>query len=297
MVLQIQTVIYGNEKEALRKAIKALKRSVELCQRKYRDLKVRLVYGDSTPLPVFNEKEVKEIQNITGDILEFVYHPFGFNSGTSKGHNVMGGLFSFDRLLIMNPDVIFEPRCLERLLDVLEGDESIGMTEARQTPLEHAKVYDAETGEAPWVSMACTLMRGEVFHKLKGLDAENFFLYCDDLDFSWRARLEGYRLFYVPSAVVYHAKELSVDAKWQPTEAEVYYSAEAAILIAYKYTNNERVKRLCRQFSLASAPERRAAESFAKRKAEQTLPQQIDAEHKVACFLGDDYSKMRFHYN
>ena len=69
------------------------------------------------------------------------------------------------------------------------------------------------------------------------------FLYCDDLDFSWRVRLAGYKIIYMPSAIVYHAKNLSLSGTWQPTSAEIYYSAEAAMLLAYKWSNPERAEK------------------------------------------------------
>ena len=44
-------------------------------------------------------------------------------------------------------------------------------------------------------------------------------MYCDDLIFSWRIRLAGYKIIYVPSAIAYHAKKkLAVDGGWKPTE-------------------------------------------------------------------------------
>ncbi len=32
----------------------------------------------------------------------------------------------------------------------------------------------------------------------------DFFMYCEDVDLSWRLRLLGHRILYVPSAIVYH---------------------------------------------------------------------------------------------
>ena len=55
-------------------------------------------------------------------------------------------------------------------------------------------------------------------------------------------------MIYVPAAVVFHDKALSSDGKWQPTQAERYYSAEAALLMAYKWSNHERVSMLLKQF-------------------------------------------------
>lgn len=111
-----------------------------------------------------------------------------------------------DIMMIMNPDVILEPTCLCKLMEPLKLKE-VGMVEARQTPLEHAKEYNTKTGETEWASTACTVFKTEVYNKINGFDAETFFLYCDDLDFSWRVRLAGYKIIYMPTAIVYHAKK------------------------------------------------------------------------------------------
>ncbi len=42
-----------------------------------------------------------------------------------------------------------------------------------------------------------------LFEELGGFD-EDFFLYMEDSDLSWRARLAGYRCIYTPDSVVYH---------------------------------------------------------------------------------------------
>lgn len=294
--LQIQSVIYKNEKSSLFKAIESIEYATEVCIHNGMTLKVVLCYGDASPSAVFNEEDIEYIRTKYQNII-FRYDVFGFNSGTARGHNRLGENCSTDFMMIMNPDVILESNCMWELLQVFH-DEKVGMSEARQTPLELAKVYDLNTLETEWVSTACTIFRTEIFHKLSGFDYETFFMYCDDLDFSWRLRLEGYRIVYNPNAIIYHSKTLSNSGEWKPTPAEIYYSAEAAILMAYKYSNQERVDKLLKQFeTVGGKDEKKAAEAFKKRREEGKLPKQIDKEHKVAKFIGDNYSLMRFSYN
>ena len=59
-------------------------------------------------------------------------------------------------------------------------------------------------------------MRRNVFEEMGGFD-EDFFMYVEDTDLSWRARLAGYRCVYVPEAVVRHDYEMA----YSPTKA--YY--------------------------------------------------------------------------
>ncbi len=47
--------------------------------------------------------------------------------------------------------------------------------------------------------------RRELFDKIGFFD-EDFFAFCEDVDFSFRAQLAGFRCLYVPLAVVYHMR-------------------------------------------------------------------------------------------
>ncbi|MCU6726491.1 dTDP-Rha:alpha-D-GlcNAc-pyrophosphate polyprenol%2C alpha-3-L-rhamnosyltransferase [uncultured Clostridium sp.] len=293
--IQIQSVIYGNEKQSLYRAIKALVQAVKVYKKRGNLISAQLVYGDASPEKIFNEEDIDYIKEITADEIEFAYKYFGFNSGTAKGHNLMASEADGEYILIMNPDVILETSALVHMFDAFDQDEKIAMVEARQTPLEHAKEYDQKTGETEWASTACTIFRKKAYDEIGGFDADTFFLYCDDLDFSWRLRLAGYKIVYVPNAVVYHAKTLTTDACWKPTGAEVYYSAEAALLLAYKWSNFDRVKHLKKVFeNVGGEAEKKAVNEFVKRESENKLPDCIDPDHKIARFLDDDYCEMRF---
>lgn len=57
--------------------------------------------------------------------------------------------------------------------------------------------------EADWVSGAALVHRREVAARLAGLD-EQFFMYCEDVDFCYRALAAGWRTAYVPLVTVRH---------------------------------------------------------------------------------------------
>ena len=174
-------------------------------------------------------------------------------------------------------------------------DEEVGMVEARQTPIEHQKEYDVETLETDWATTACAVFSKALFDELNGFDSETFFLYCDDLDFSWRVRLAGYKIIYQPLAPVFHAKRLSVKASWQPTKAEQYYSAEAALLMAHKWSNPGRVEQLLQVYQNSQNENcEKAAAHFIELRAADKLPEPLDPEHRVAKFIGDYYTENRY---
>jgi GT2 family glycosyltransferase len=73
--------------------------------------------------------------------------------------------------------------------------------------LGHARESLPAQGEVGAVSGAAFAIRRDLFKALGGFD-EGFFLYMEDTDLSWRARLAGYRCLYVPSSLAYHAYSL-----------------------------------------------------------------------------------------
>lgn len=292
--LQIQSVLFKNEKSALLRTLENLQNAfrVDAEGAKFVE-KAVLIWGDASPEPLFTAQDIEEL-NKQFDRFTIQYEYFNENTGTAKGHNKMAKMQDCECIMIMNPDIVVNPRIFAQLLQPF-SDPTVGMTEARQTPIEHHKEYDKETGETSWASTACTIIPREVYEKVGGFDEATFFMYCDDLDFSWMVRLAGYKIIYVPAAVVFHDKRISANAQWQPTQAERYYSAEAAILMAYKWSNNERVEKLLKQFEDSKGDiELKVVESFYKRKEESRLPVQLDADHKIAEFVGDDYGYSRF---
>jgi GT2 family glycosyltransferase len=60
-----------------------------------------------------------------------------------------------------------------------------------------------ETFEILAASSGCCIVRRDVFNQVGGFDAD-YFIYDDDTDLSLRARLLGYRVLFVPSALVIH---------------------------------------------------------------------------------------------
>lgn len=128
----------------------------------------------------------------------------GGNDGFGAGQNraARGGTAPF--IFVLNPDTELAPDCIERLYETaIEDDHRVAAWEARQLPYEHPKVYDAVTLDLPWFSAACVLVRRAAFDTVGGFDPR-IFLYCEDVDLSWRLRTVGWRLRYVPRATVQH---------------------------------------------------------------------------------------------
>jgi GT2 family glycosyltransferase len=67
-----------------------------------------------------------------------------------------------------------------------------------------------QTRDVDWVSGAAMFVQGDLVAKIGGLDPE-FFMYCEDVDWCKRCWDAGYRVVYLPEAVITHAIGRSTD--------------------------------------------------------------------------------------
>lgn len=294
--LQVQSVLYRNNPEHVIRSLRSVKQASEHSIAQGLFVSVHVLFGDGSSTPVFDEKMAAVIQGENQDHFRVTYEFWGENYGTAKGHNILAGCDDADYIIVENPDILMAYDTIAMLFEPFRLSLStIGMTEAKQLPIEHPKHYNMETGETSWCSTACTMIPRTVFEQVNGFDDRTFFLYCDDVDFSWRVRLKGHQLIYQPSAAVFHDKKLSDHAAWLPTSAEKYFSAEAGLLLTYKWSRADLTKRILSQFSRSNDPDYvRACTEFERRKQEHRLPEQLDEKHQVAEFIDNNYGIMRF---
>jgi GT2 family glycosyltransferase len=152
---------------------------------------------------------------------------YGFAGGVNAGiqYALKQGA---EYIALLNNDTVTEADWLQRLVDTLEGDPESAIIASKQ--VETAGVIDS-TGEeySIWgtpfsrgrseadkgqydggechsilaASGAASLYRVDALNDI-GLFDEWFFVYYEDVDISFRARLAGWRLRYAPEAIVYH---------------------------------------------------------------------------------------------
>ena len=292
--LRVQSVLYGNHPRHVDLAARHLERTADFAIARGLIGSLRLIYGDCSPSPVLDELGLQRLRQIGPGLGSVEYRYFDGNLGSARGHNHLLADLSEDLVLILNPDVLLAPDALVELLRAVDGHR-VGMVEARQLPIEHPKEYDPVTGETSWAATACALIPAQVIRDVGTFDAESFFLYCDDVDFSWRVRRAGRKVIYQPSAAVFHDKRLSDEGRWKAGGAEQYYSAEAALMLAHKWSRPDLVSRILADFRSSGAPHlRRAVHEYERRSAEGRLPQPIDPEHKVGVFENGYYARHRF---
>lgn len=144
------------------------------------------------------------------DISQFPFltrlDPVG-NVGFGAGHNrLMRAAFTDSKTnyyLALNPDGMLEPGAISALLRMAQGASDGALVEGVQFPVEHPKTYDPIEFDTPWASGACLLIPRRIYQSIGGFD-ESFFMYCEDVDLSWRAYAAGFRVKICPRALFFH---------------------------------------------------------------------------------------------
>jgi GT2 family glycosyltransferase/lipopolysaccharide/colanic/teichoic acid biosynthesis glycosyltransferase len=162
------------------------------------------------------------------------------NLGYSKGVNVGIRRASGKYFLILNPDTIVRKDSIQKLADFMERTPDAGIVGPklvfhdgnvqlscrrfytfkvlllRRTPLgklfknsqavrDHLMLdYDHESArEVDWLLGAAMLVRREAVESV-GLMDERFFLYFEDVDWCYRMKQDGLKVYYQPESVIVH---------------------------------------------------------------------------------------------
>jgi GT2 family glycosyltransferase len=292
--LQIQAVLFHTEPSALSRTLSALDQAIRLAQASGALGATAVVLGDGSPSPVVDEELLAEWSQRFTAIESIRYDFFSENLGSAAGHNRLAAASESQLIVTSNPDVVAAPRSLEIMAREL-ADPSVALVEAKQIPLEHPKAFDPISGTTSWASTAFAMFRRSAFEEVGGFDAETFFLYCDDVDFSWQVRLAGHKLIFQPAATVFHDKRLSLEGSWQPSGAELYYSAIAGLLLPFKWSREDLTYRYLEHFENHGGPDQlRAAKEYRQREAAGSLPNQVDPHHKIGEFVNGAYAEHRY---
>jgi N-acetylglucosaminyl-diphospho-decaprenol L-rhamnosyltransferase len=189
----------------------------------------------------------------------------GANLGFARANNRGIARASGRHVLVLNPDTVADPGSLERLVDLLDADETVGIAApqllnldrsdqgtarafptpaaallGRRSPLTRlwpnnpwSRRYlvgrqqsDRQVFPVDWVSGACLMMRRDLARRTGGFD-ESFFMYWEDADWCRRIKDRGYRVVCEPRAKVVHDE----GAQRRPHPRQVWVFHESA----YRY--------------------------------------------------------------
>ena len=290
--VQIQSVLQNNDKSVLKRALDSIYNAVSVNKRSDSAVgRVTVCYGDASSDRLFAPDEISELKMLYEGGFDLNYTFFGDNTGFSKGHNIIADSCKSDYMIIMDPEAVVCPKVLEKLSRPLlfDTDNTVGMTEARQTPAEHPKQYDRKTLETGWATAVCTMLRTSDFSALNGFDSESFFSCGSDVDLSWRMRLLGKKILYIPDCPVFRPKNSAT------LNSDEYYYALSALLMAYKWCADSKLEQLIMGYrSSDDAAVLKALGTFERLSADKKLPEKIDKEHTVSDFSGEYYTGCRY---
>jgi GT2 family glycosyltransferase len=156
------------------------------------------------------------------------------NVGFGAAHNrLMAEAFRFgaDIYIAANPDGAFHHKAIAAIVQMMQAHHGRALIEAVQFPAEHPKPYDPYTFETPWVSGACLAIPRCLFEEIGGFD-DNFFMYCEDVDLSWRSRANGFSVRICPRALFFHSV---TNRPRDPAVLEKIFNA--GIILARKWEN------------------------------------------------------------
>ncbi|MBQ6741942.1 MAG: glycosyltransferase [Bacteroidales bacterium] len=165
------------------------------------------------------------------------------NVGFAKANNMALACAAGQCLLLLNPDTVVEKDTLVRCVDfmlahpecggltvkMVDGDGNFLKESKRGFPSPQASFYkisglirlfphsrrfaayymghlpEDETNEIEIMPGAFLMFRREVYEQIGGLD-ESYFMYGEDIDYSWRIHLAGWKNFYLPETHIIHYK-------------------------------------------------------------------------------------------
>ena len=181
------------------------------------------------------------------------------NTGYGGGNALAASQARSDYLLFINPDAHASPDLCGQLAAELDQDGTVAIAGAQiMLPDGHCNAGDnplhftglswsgrfgavgehGQARDALAVSGACLMVRAAAFRELGGFSLP-YFLYCEDTDLCWRARLQGWRVRFVPQATVVHQYEFDRGrAKWR------YLERNRVLMVLANYESRTLVRAL-----------------------------------------------------
>jgi len=200
--------------------------------------------SDTTPLII------EAIAKLTDYSIRLIAnrHNLGYSAAINQGIRSSTAPW----LVFLNPDTVVPPRWLEYLRQHFQSPNiaAVGpisnFAAGRQSVASHwdgalpegmgpeeasTVIHGLNNGKAEETRLLigfCLMTRREVVDRIGGLD-ERLFLGTDDLEFSWRARLYGYRLLIATDCFVYHKGQHSFGTMNTATTSALVRRSENAL--------------------------------------------------------------------
>ncbi|MDO4243473.1 MAG: glycosyltransferase family 2 protein [Actinomyces sp.] len=160
----------------------------------------------------------------------------GMNRGVARAHDE-----GRDLLVLLNPDAVIAREDLLRLVaradaeplslvaPVLRSSQGVVVADRAVVCLADGSMRSPRSrrpvppgGTRPWLSGACLALSSTLFEAVEGFDAR-YFLYWEDVDFSWRVLRAGGRLVALPDATAVHDEGGTHNVSGSRAKSLTYY--------------------------------------------------------------------------
>src|SRR3989344_5443038 len=175
----------------------------------------------------------------------------GYAEGKNLGINSSIGEYIF----LLNPDTLVEKDFLEPLVYAMETDKQIAVCQPAvyllQDPtklnltgkrthflgFDWIKDYNSSSlppsGNITSFSGCGVLLKRKIL-KRTGLFDPEYFMYYEDSDLSWRLKLFGYKIEFVPTSKMYHDYKYIPVENYQPLKKKLFYNERNRLLTIFK---------------------------------------------------------------
>lgn len=197
---------------------------------------IKQVFKDFEVIIVDNGSTDESIQYLKTNFPNFkiikLSKNIGFAGAVNRGIKKALGEY----IILLNNDTEMNKNCLKYLVEAADKHSEAGMVAAKIKNFYHRNIIDNAGDEIDIIGHSFTrgtgktdgpkfnkpeyvflvtggggLFKKEVFNKIGFFD-EDYFLYMEDIDLSFRAQLAGFKAWYEPKAVIYH-KRMSTSSK------------------------------------------------------------------------------------
>lgn len=182
----------------------------------------------------------------------------GFSLGV-KTSTLLGCDYSW----LMDDDTIPTPTALENLMIVTDHDDNVGFigshvnwTDGKPHQMNRCAIVKNQNGtdgkhvfsnftvyEAKHASFVSVLVSSTAVHKV-GLPIKEFFIWCDDIEYTQRIYDNGFHCFYAPSSIVVHKSQTNYFPSVDKAPASMAWR------FFYQARNTSYLKRKKTRFSL-----------------------------------------------
>lgn len=197
--IAVITILYENDRSDVFRFVRWLAEAASVAT----SVEVSLFVLDNSPEPVLSESDREELARYIAVSFVRSIGNVGFARGVNFVVTSEGICEKFDGILLLNSDGLPHRDFLKRIVEFKSTDLQSEIREGAQFPSEHPKRYNLSTGKASWVSGCALLIGVDAFRRLDGFD-QDFFMYMEDVDLSFRAIQLGIEMYYEPSALYYH---------------------------------------------------------------------------------------------